>query len=159
MQQIPQQMQQQIPQQMQQQMPQQFMSQQPRRFVKPKQEQTPNYNIVNFVLMLVYYFDSSDKCRTDAGGKLDKKSFIYNGLWTFSSVAIIMLILNNTVLKMFNQVFGGGLIDSIFKGFILYFVYNFYIWICNDFFLFVLVFWVDNILFHCKTLYIINIFN
>jgi len=88
-------------------------------------EQKPNYFIIVLVLMIVYYFDSADDCRKEANGTLDKKSFIYNGLWTFGSVGAIMFIMNMTILRMFNQIMGGGIIDSIFKGAIFYFVYNF----------------------------------
>ena len=139
----------QLPQQMmpQQFMPQQFIPQQPlmrqnamirqpvfkgpmarpsplMRLQRPT-VQKPNYFIIVLVLMIVYYLDSSDDCRKQAEGTLDKKSFVFNGLWTFGSVAAIMFIMNMTVLRMFNQIMGGGIIDSIFKGAIFYFVYNF----------------------------------
>ena len=94
------------------------------RLQKPT-AQKPNYFIIVLVLMIVYYFDSSDDCRKEAKGTLDKKSFIFNGLWTFGSVGVIMFIMNMTILRMFNQIMGGGIIDSVFKGAIFYFVYNF----------------------------------
>ena len=102
---------------------QQFIPQQP--MMRGGGLEKPNYFIIVLVLMIVYYFDTAEDCRDQGKGTLDKQQFIFNGLWTFGSVAVVMFIMNMTILRMFNQVMGGGIIDSIFKGAIFYFVYNF----------------------------------
>lgn len=98
------------------------------RLIKEKLKHS--YPIMLLIIIIIYYVEHAEDCRTKSGGTIDKKSFIYNGIFTIGFTFLLYKIfdvLTNIIsfLRIFKTILGDGPLGDMYKGLLLYFFYNF----------------------------------